>query len=248
MLTDIGAIILKEWQELFSGRSGKRNGGLYSVLVALGLIGVYMPVMMRDAWITQPMALATWSWLPVFWTMGIITSAIAGERERHTLETLLASRLSDQSILVGKILAAVLYAWGMMFVSSLLGVVVVNVAFIEGPFQFYNPAYYLGIQVAILLLAGFFSTLGVLVSLHAPTARQAYQKMSIVMLVLYVIPMVVTQFLPQAQIERVVAVIRQLQINWNIAVPLILAGALLLDVLLFLLASARFQRDRLILD
>jgi hypothetical protein len=60
--------------------------------------------------------------------------------------------------------------------------------------------------------------------------------------------MVVTQFLPQAQIERVAAVIRQLQINWNIAVPLILVGVLLLDVLLFLLASARFQRDRLILD
>ena len=37
----------------------------------------------------------------------MIADGIPGERERHTLETLLASRLSDRSILLGKVMAAV---------------------------------------------------------------------------------------------------------------------------------------------
>ena len=53
--------------------------------------------------------------------ISFIGDAIAGERERHTLETLLASRMPDRAILLGKVIAIVLYAWGMGVLSLLPG-------------------------------------------------------------------------------------------------------------------------------
>lgn len=54
-----------------------------------------------------------------------IGDAIAGERERHTLETLLASRIGYRAILPGKLIVTVGYAWGMALVGLLLSLVVI---------------------------------------------------------------------------------------------------------------------------
>lgn len=248
MLNDVFAVTWKEWKEMFASRSGKRNSSVYRVLIAIALIGVFMPIQVKSDWITEPLSLLSWSWLPVFWTVGMITNAIAGERERHTLETLLASRLSDQSILIGKILAAVGYGWGVMFVSSLLGVIVVNLLYIEGAFQFYAPLQYFGILLASFLLATLFSTIGVLVSLHASSAREAYSKLSLAMFVLYIVPFLGLQFLPESAIISIVQWSERLTINWNVAIPVIFGVLVVLDVVLLMITNWRFQRNKLILD
>lgn len=77
-------------------------------------------------------------------TIGLVADAFAGERERHTLETLLATAFPDTSILLGKIAASVLYAWGIAFACSLLGVITINVVFPSGGLQFYNPGMFFG--------------------------------------------------------------------------------------------------------
>ena len=247
MLGDIWAITLKEWKMMFLKRGNRRNNGWYSIMIAIGLIGVYMPAITKEAWVADTSAMLIWGWYPIFWSLGIITSAIAGEREAHTLETLLASRLSDSAILIGKILSAVLYGWGLMLVSVLVGVVVVNVAFIDGPFQFYQWDAFLASQVALILLATLFSTIGVLVSLKAPTARQAYQKLSIVMLVLYIGPVMILNFLPKDLVAEWTARLETITINWNVLVPIALVIFLVVDVVLFQIVKARFQRTKLIL-
>ncbi|MEE4193761.1 MAG: ABC transporter permease subunit [Anaerolineae bacterium] len=247
MLGEIWAIIVKEWKMLFLSRGNRRNNGWYSIVVAIGLIGIYMPVLTKEAWITDPTSMIMWAWMPIFWSLGIITSAIAGEREAHTLETLLASRLSDSAILIGKMLSAVLYGWGLMFISTLVGVIVVNIAFIEGPFQFYKVDVFLAAQLAIFLMATMFSAIGVLVSLKAPTARQAYQRLSIVMLILYIGPMMIVSFLPDELIVQWIARFEGVTLNWDVLVPAALAVLLLIDVGLFLVAKVRFQRTKLIL-
>jgi ABC-2 type transport system permease protein len=247
MLGDIWAITLKEWKMLFLRRGNRRNSGWYSIIVAIGLIGVYMPVLTKQAWITDPSAMIMWGWMPIFWSLGIITSAIAGEREAHTLETLLASRLSDSAILIGKMMAAVLYGWGLMFISVMVGVVVVNVAFIDGPFQFYAWKPFLAGQAVVFLIAVLFSALGVMVSLKAPTARQAYQRLSIAMLVLYIGPMMIFSFLPEEFTAQLINRFNGVALNWNILVPAALALLLLLDVTLFLIVRGMFQRTKLIL-
>jgi ABC-2 type transport system permease protein len=54
--------------------------------------------------------------------------AIAGERERHTLETLLASRISDRAILLGKVIVTTGYAWGTALLGLLFGLFVANLS------------------------------------------------------------------------------------------------------------------------
>lgn len=247
MLGDIFAIVLKEWKMLFLKRGNRRNSGWYSIAVAIGLIGIYMPAVTKEAWITDPLAMIMWGWMPIFWSLGIITSAIAGEREAHTLETLLASRLSDSAILIGKMMSAVLYGWGLMFISTIIGVIVVNVAFIDGPFRFYQLDIFFAAQITVFLVAVLFSTIGVLVSLKAPSARQAYQKLSIVMLVLYIGPVMIMNFLPKELLAEWITQLEGVTLNWNLIVPAAMALLLLLDVALFLVVKARFQRKKLIL-
>lgn len=247
MLSDIWAIVLKEWKMLFLKRGNKRNTGFTSVLFSLGLIGIFLPIQMQEAWVTEPIALFSMAWTPIFWALGIITSAFAGEREAHTLETLLASRLSDTAILIGKMLSAILYGWGLMLISTLIGVVFVNIVYIEGSFQFYQWDVFLGMLVFVFLASTLFSSLGVLVSLKAPTARQAYQRLSISMFVLYIIPMMVLSFLPDDMKVSLQQWLDSLSFNETAAAIAALGILLLVDVVLFLVAKARFQRSKLIL-
>src|SRR5688572_23211819 len=62
--------------------------------------------------------------------MATVVDSFAGERERHTLETLLATPLSDRAILGGKVLAQFLPVWA---TAILLGVVGgITAAFVAG--------------------------------------------------------------------------------------------------------------------
>jgi ABC-2 type transport system permease protein len=58
--------------------------------------------------------------------------AIAGERERHTLETLLASRISDRAILLGKVIVTTGYAWGTALLGLLFGLFVATLVLVVG--------------------------------------------------------------------------------------------------------------------
>lgn len=247
LIGDIWAITVKEWKMLFLSRGNRKNMGWFQIVIAVGLIGIYLPWFTKETWITDPMSVITWAWMPIFWSMGIITSAIAGEREAHTLETLLASRLSDSAILIGKMMSSVLYGWGLMFISTLVGAVVVNVAFIDGPFLFYPLDVFFAAQVGIFLMAMLFSELGVMVSLKAPTARQAYQRLSIATFVLYLGPMILINVIPQAWLAQWMVRFETVSINWQAVIPGILIFILVVDIVLYLIAKARFQRTKLIL-
>ena len=76
-------------------------------------------------------------WIPFFVIISFIGDAIAGERERHTLETLLASCMPDRAILLGKVLAVVFYAWGMGVISLLPGLVLVDLFRTQGDWVLY---------------------------------------------------------------------------------------------------------------
>jgi ABC-2 type transport system permease protein len=242
MIADIVTLIWKEWKELFLQRSGRR-GGLMNVAITLGLLGVFMPLQTGPDWLVNPVAPLVWVWLPVFLALNIIADAIAGERERHTLETLLASRLSDKAILFGKLGAAVLYGWGMAVAGLVLAAVTINVAYPAGGFRFYRPELLAG-ALALSFLAGLLiSSLGVFVSLRAATARQAYQRLSMVMLGVWFLPMLAAQFLPDELLRRIFGSLSGLNIPqvmlWAaVGLAVINAGVLAL-------LTARFERTRL---
>ncbi len=72
MLTDILTIIRKEFKEIFLMR-GSLRGGIGNMLILVAIIGVLMPMMQGQKWLSSPVGALLWSWMPIFSAMGIVT-------------------------------------------------------------------------------------------------------------------------------------------------------------------------------
>lgn len=243
MIADIKTLIWKEWKEMFLQRGSTRTG-LFNLLIIVGLMGVFMPLQMGKEWLSSPTGLLLWSWMPMFLVLGMVTDAFAGERERHTLETLLASRLEDGAILFGKIGAAVSYGWTFVLASMLLGAVTINIAFPAEGIRFYPMTTLVSGLGLSFLACTLIATLGVMVSLRAPTARAAYQRLSMFMLAFFLVPMVGMQVAPVEMREKIADTLAGL--NWNQMLVVIAVVLIVVDAGLIFLARSRFQRGKLI--
>ncbi len=246
MFTDIYNIIRKEWKEMFLQRGGGgMRGGLLGQLLILALLGVFVPLQVGSAILTQPTLALVWLWLPVMLTMNMVAESFAGERERHTLETLLASRLSDRVILLGKMTASILYGFSIGLLAMLLAAVTVNIASPapERGIQFYPTANFIWLLVVILLVNALMSALGVLVSLRAKTVRQAYQQLSVGLILLFVVPIFSLQFIPSLReaLDKAMTSLNPQQVGLILIVVL-----LILDAARTGAAMARFQRNKLL--
>ena len=248
MISDIGTFIWKEAKEILLQR-GNLRGGWFGLLIFVGVFGIFMPLQSGPSWVESPIGLLYWSWVPFLLVSGVVADSFAGERERHTLETLLASRLSDRAILFGKLGAAIAYGWGFTLVSVLVGLITINLVYGQGDLLMYPAAIGLGILALSFLIAALAAGLGVLVSLRAATVRQAQQIFSVAFFLLF-IPLFAIPMLPETW--------RAQAINWLMqnsgrisvgTVVLAVAGVLLLiDIALVVAAMARFRRARLIID
>jgi ABC-2 type transport system permease protein len=244
MIADIWTVMWKEGKELLLQR-GRFRGGLVGLLFFIGVFGIFMPLQSGREWVESPIGLLYWAWVPFLLVSGVIADSFAGERERHTLETLLASRLSDLAILLGKVSAAIAYGWLVTLTSVLLGLITVNLAFGQGQLLLYPPAIALGILALTFLVSWLSSGLGVLVSLRAATVRQAQQTFSIAFF-LFFVPLFLIQFLPVGW--RAGAARLLMQADLATLAGILLTGLLALDLLLLLAAVAHFKRTRLILE
>jgi ABC-2 type transport system permease protein len=245
MMADVWTIMWKEWKELLV-RQGATRGGVLRLIVLLGALGILLPLQIGRGWTDSAMVVLFAAWNPFVLVTAVVADAFAGERERHTLETLLASRLPDRAILVGKTVTALSYGWGLTLVAQILGLISVNLAYGRGEALLYPPAIALSIAVSSFLSSGLAATAGVLVSLRAPTVRQAQQTMSIASMVLLFLPIYGIRALPAEWRSNLTHVL--MGVNVRTAA---LAGAAFvaaLDMGLFLAAIVRFRRARLILD
>jgi ABC-2 type transport system permease protein len=247
MIADLWAVLWKELKELplRQGR-GLLGKSPFSALVFPLVFGVFLPWQMGHAWVESPSTLSYWAWVPLLLVTSVVADSFAGERERHTLETLLASRLPEPAILLGKVAAAVVYGWGMTMVSFLLGLVTVNVAHARGQLLLYPANVAAGVVVLSLLGAGLAASAGVLISLRAPTVRQAQQTLSLAILVLLFGGIYGLRALPPAWQAALLGPLERAGITQVVLVAA--AGLVLLNLVLLALAMARFQRARLILD
>jgi ABC-type transport system involved in multi-copper enzyme maturation permease subunit len=104
--------------------------------------------------------------------------AVAGERERHTGEILFTTRLSDAGILVGKLTTVAILPWCVTLVIPATGLIVTNVLHgANGPY-FYPPRVLLAGTTLTLSVALVFATVGMLMSLGAPTVQHAARRIS----------------------------------------------------------------------
>jgi ABC-2 type transport system permease protein len=245
MFDDLKTVMWKERKGLFRVR-GSRARALLTILVPVVMIAVVMPLQLGEEWLDAAWSLVGSILIPFILVGIVIPESFAGERERHTLETLLASRLPDRAILFGKVVLAIAYGWGMTLVVLVVSLVTVNLLHWDGQVMFYKPAVALADVVVSLLIAGLVANLGVLISLRSETAQGAQQALMSALM----IPLLVLQLLP-AVMFSVVPNGREILTEWLSVdftqVALILTAALLVvNVGLLLAAMARFQRARLV--
>jgi len=244
MITDILTVAAKELREILTFGDARGRGKLSLVILVL-IFGIVIPIQNGREWVTSPMNIMVWGWMPFLWVSGIVADLFAGERERHTLEALLATRLSDQSILFGKLLAALTYGFTLTWIIMIASIITVNVAFGSGGLLFYPLEITLGALVFSILISGLSACIGVLVSLRAGSVRQAQQAMSAGMLVLF-LPFMLLQFIPRSWLEavgNVLETVQPVQVAIDLAVVL-----LIVEVILITIAKRLFQRSKLILD
>lgn len=246
MITDIKTILWKEMRELFQARQGMfGRGGWISIAITVGLLGVLIPLQAGKAWVSDPIHMIWWVWVPFLMVTYIVTDTFAGERERHTLETLLASRLSDRTILFGKIISVVIYGWGIAIIGIIAGLITVNLAAGKGRLLMYSPEAVLAILTLSLLFSLLSSVVGVLISLRSSTVRQAQQITGLISLI-PILPILLLDVLPGETITRWMA--KMSQVNGSMLVVVAVGALAVIDIGLIALAMNRFQRAKLILD
>ena len=250
MITDILTMIWKEYREGLRQNGSKRSNTL-RLFMAMVTVGVILPWQAGIAWVTTPVNLVFWVMIPVILASMMVPDSFAGERERHTLETLLANRLSDRVILFGKIGAIVSQTWVVTQIVMHIALIPINIRFWEGRILFYRTDVMLSGLVLSLLVVGLVSTVGVLISLRASSVKQAHQTLGLAVFILAYGPILALQVLPDEWRTRLGQALKVFmapgadltQVIFKIAAVLVVV-----NIGFLIAAMLRFQRARLILD
>jgi ABC-2 type transport system permease protein len=245
MMDDLSAVLWKELKEIPQQSRGSRRGGPLSLIVVVGIFGIFMPLQAGLKFLNGGQ-LMVFVIVPMAMIAAVIADSFAGERERHTLETLLASPLSDRAILFGKLAAAVAYGWGIAMFCLLLALVTVNLKFGQGKLLLFPAAATVSVVLGSLLAGSLVASAGVLVSLRASTVRQAQQVLSMSVLILVFAGIFGLRSLPK---EWLAWLGEKFATTGEMTLVFTVAGiALLINLAMLAAAMARFQRSRLILD
>lgn len=238
-MSDLSAVMWKEWREL-RAQADLSPRTLILMLVPLLAIVIAMSAIAGPFLIRSPLAAFVCVFGPIMGMAGTVCEAFAGERERHTLETLLATRLTSEAILMGKILVQVLYGWGIAITLFTLFVLGVNV---RTPGVLPALPGVIVIFVLLPLVLFLVAAAGVLVSLRAPTVRQAQSRLIMSVMTVFVLSAVAINLIPKPAIRRAREASPAMMFT-AFVVWIAVLGAI--DLLLLLAAWARFQRHKLI--
>ena len=243
-MSDVQVVVWKEWRELLR-MSGSKRGAIVRHVFSVGVIGVIWPWQFGLPFVHSALAVVLAALTALMYIAGAAPDAFAGERERHTLETLLASRLPDYAILLGKITALIQYGCVAATVMLVIGLITVNLVHGEGRLLLFSPEQLVSILLFTPLAAGLMASVGVHVSLRAKTVKQAQQTLSTAVLILLFLPVIAFPTIPDYWKMTAARLAQSDQKVWMAAG---LASAMLLtQALLFALAALRFKRGRLIL-
>lgn len=240
MMTDIWTVMWKERKGLLWTR-GSRWRAILSPLIAFAMVAIYFPLQTGRDWVDSPVALFCLI-VPLLLAGMTIPESFAGERERHTLATLLASRLPDRAILFGKMAVSIAFGWGMTLFVLLIALITVNIAHWEGHLLFYSWRVLLASVGLSLILAFMVSGAGVLISLRSATVQEAQQ----LLMTSFMIPPMILGFVAFAFHNQIADALSGL--DFTVVILVVAAVMALMAAILTLAAMARFRRARLMLD
>lgn len=179
MTDDIGTVAWKELTEVRrrppSGRSQLVGMSVLAIVLGVGLPltgGGFGPIAV----------LALGPMMAMIWAFTAVPDSFAGERDRRTIETLLASGLTDRAILLGKVTAHVAVATALGIAATILSIITSNVAELAR-----DDGADVGLPwgeaavgfVTTVLVALLFTNIGVLVALRASSALSAQRVMGL---------------------------------------------------------------------
>jgi ABC-2 type transport system permease protein len=148
-------------------------------LVSPAALTVFFSIEFGRDWLEIFMAIIASSLASLVLVAIIVPDSFAGEKERNTLSTLLASRLPDRAILFGKLMVSLGMGWTAALLVLMLGFVVVNIAHWEGSIAFYTPQIFYSSVVFSLLVSMLAASTGVLVSMRSSTVQEATQLLAL---------------------------------------------------------------------
>jgi len=243
MISGIGAVYRKEWKEFRSEFAGKWSD-LAPFFMGIGMAGVFLPLVFGPALLMPGGMAAMTAVITGSFTSSLAGDSMAGERERKTIEVLLACPLSGPSIVLGKIAAMVSFGllMGGLFLTLAYGtLMVLHPQEVRMSFSWITPpaALFFSLTAATLVAA-----MGAWASLRAPSVKQAQQTLGLSVMVLLIAPVFALQVLPQTWTERLEATLTSLP---GPAVLMALAGLMVvLDLLAIWLVLTRFRRSDLL--
>jgi ABC-2 type transport system permease protein len=244
MMSDVRTVIWKEWRSLIHGQNRRQ---LVIMVVLLAFWAIWLPVQTGADWMTDGVISILISvLLPALVVAVTVPPAFAGERERKTLATLLATRLPDEAILYGKLVVPVLTGWGAMVAVLMVGLVAANAASWDGVPRFYDPVVIVPDLVIGFLVAVGTAAVGVGVSLRARRVQDAQQTISM-MLMLPAMALGMVLFLLAEMTGGVSQAAANLDgvSGWLVAL-VVIAIFVVIDAVLLVVAQRRFRRGRLI--
>lgn len=226
-MSDVWTVCRKEMREWT-----RVKGNTLYMLVLTVVFGVFLPLTQVEAWkVPSPFLAFYFFFLPSMLASTSAADSFAGERERKTLETLLATRLFSRDIFLGKLLATILHTASLMLVIEGLMLIVLNAGSSPGmpPFLF-PPLTLFALGPLAWGVTWLVTNLGLFVSMKVLSTRTAQQIGSIGSLFI-VLPFMFG--------------LVQFAFTWRLLLALF--GAVLAAASVATLVSlALFQRDRLI--
>jgi len=175
---DVWTVVKKELKEIVVITSTR--GHLLSSAFLLGIFGFFIPYEQGEFYLRQTStSLSLYIFLvPLLICSGLVADSFAGERERKTLESLLATRVPATALFAGKVLGIVVYTYVFLAVAILVSVIGANSYLWKigrKEWFFYNPesAFALFVFTIPVILAG--TAVGVFFSLKCRDLRTAFQ-------------------------------------------------------------------------
>jgi ABC-2 type transport system permease protein len=251
-MRDVMTVAWKEAREHFL-RRGRPSRAVIGSFVVVAAFGAVFPLIVANTFS---------QWLPVQAVVGLLAATglfgmgfqglvlpsaviidmFADERERHTLETLLAGPLEDSAILLGKVGTAAAAAFVMALLLGVVEQVTLLILFGAAGWG-YLPALAAG-PVLALAVACVVGGLGAIIGMRSATVKAGQQVLQFSLLPLFMLPGLFPILMSTGPGQAVL----EFSAQWGLlAVAGLAAGVFgLLGAAFVGLAYAQFRRDRVL--